>query len=349
MKRIFLLFFLTILIVSCKSTDAQLDNNSSKSSVILNDQDLVIAFGSCNKQNVENVLWKEIIKHKPKAWIWGGDNVYSDTDDMHKLRRDYEALLAQESYSNLTKNTKILGTWDDHDYGLNDGGTEFHAKNGSQDLFLDFMCVDADDVRRLREGIYHSETIKAEKGSVKVIVLDTRYHRTGLTKSKTKGRRYDPNQYGEGTMLGKTQWRWLKAELNNSEADFNLIVSSIQVISSEHGFETWGTMPHQRENLFNMIQNSKAKNVVILSGDRHISEFSKVEMNNKDYPLIDFTSSGLTHAYTKFSGEPNQFRTGKVVSDISFGVLKFDFNKKTITMQMRGRENVLQQELIQSY
>ena len=337
MKRIFLLAFLSLILVSCKSSNIQ------------SDEELVIAFGSCNKQDIENVLWKEILKHNPKVWVWGGDNVYSDTDDMRKLKNDYDQLLKDEEYKTLVKNTKILGTWDDHDYGSNDGGTEFHAKNASQDVFLDFMGVAPDDVRRNREGVYHSEVIETRGGNVKVIVLDTRYHRSGLTKSESKGRRYEPNSYGEGTILGKTQWRWLKEELNNSDADFNVIVSSIQVISREHGFERWETMPLQRENLFNMIKNSKAQNVLILSGDRHISEFSEIKINTLDYPLIDFTSSGLTHSYDRFSGEPNQFRKGKVVSDISFGILKFDFKTKTITMQMRGQDNILQQELIQSY
>lgn len=326
-----------IIVVSCKSTEIPKNN------------ELVVAFGSCNKQFVENVLWKEVLKHNPNVWIWGGDNVYSDTDDMKKLKNDYDLLLQQENYQKLINSTKILGTWDDHDYGLNDGGTEFHAKNESQEQFLDFIGVDANDIRRDREGVYHSEIIRSSEGSVKVILLDTRYFRTPLTKSETKGRRFDPNPYGEGTMLGKTQWRWLKEELNNSDADFNLIVSSVQVISAEHGFETWGTMPHQRENLFNMIKNTKANNVLILSGDRHISEFSKIDINSMDYPLIDFTSSGLTHSYDRFSGEPNQYRTGNVISDISFGVLKFDFKTKTICMQMRGKNNVLQQELIQRY
>ena len=337
MKRYLLLIATLIIVASCKSKDV------SKT------QELVVTFGSCNKQFVENKLWKEVIKHDPEVWVWGGDNVYSDTDDMKKLKADYDQQLLQAGYKELISTTKVLGTWDDHDYGLNDGGTEFHAKNESQEQFLDFMGVADTDPRRDREGVYHSEIIQSKEGSVKIILLDTRYFRTKLTKSETKGRRYGPNPYGEGTMLGKTQWRWLKEELNNSEADFNLIVSSIQVISSEHGFETWGTMPHQRENLFNMVKNTKAKNVLILSGDRHISEFSKIDLNGLDYPLIDFTSSGLTHSYDRFSGEPNQYRSGEVVSEISFGVLKFDFKTKTVTMQMRGEENVLQQELIQSY
>jgi alkaline phosphatase D len=54
--------------------------------------DFTIAFGSCNRQNMENILWKEIKKNKPNFWIWGGDNAYSNTDEIDKLRMDYETL-----------------------------------------------------------------------------------------------------------------------------------------------------------------------------------------------------------------------------------------------------------------
>lgn len=335
---------LLLLFISCGSSKSDIKTANSNL-----ESDLVIAFGSCNKQSSENVLWKEVVKHKPSVWIWGGDNIYSDTDDMQKMKQDYEDQLQQKGYKTVTQSTKVLGTWDDHDYGLNDGGEEFRMRNESQQLFLDFMGVDASDRRRDRLGVYHSEIISSTKGTVKVIALDTRFFRSPLTKSSIKGRRYDANPYGEGTILGKTQWQWLKDELNNSTADFNLIVSSIQVVSEDHGFERWATMPHQRDHLLNIISNSKARNVIILTGDRHISEFSKLSLKNLSYPLIDFTSSGLTHSYNSFTSETNMHREGKVVSDVSFGVLKFDFKNNKVLMEMRGKDNVLQQALTQRY
>ena len=101
--------------------------------------------------------------------------------------------------------------------------------------------------------------------------------------------------------------------------------------------------------MIDVIKWTKAKNTIILSGDRHLSEFSKKENDNLAYPLIDFTSSGLTHSYRNFKNEFNPFRIGGVVSEKSFGFLKFDFKNNTVTMQMRGENNILQQELIQSY
>ncbi|MEL0652506.1 alkaline phosphatase D family protein [Algibacter sp. TI.3.09] len=311
--------------------------------------DTTIAFGSCNKQNIENKLWVEVLKHKPDLWIWGGDNVYADTDNMVKLKADYSALLANGGYKALKETTEITGTWDDHDYGLNDGGVEFHAKRGSQKLFLDFLDVPQDSERRNREGVYSSQIVKSPKGKIKIIVLDTRYFRTALTKSKSLGKRFEPNVYGEGTVLGEKQWQWFEDELNGSDADFNIIVSSIQVLSAEHGFEKWANFPHEVDKLKSLIKKSNAKSVMVLSGDRHISEFSKTKIEGVSFPLVDFTSSGLTHVYNGFTSEPNKQRVLEVVPELSFGVLKFNFEAKTVLMEMRGVGNILQQKLLQTY
>ncbi|TXD49052.1 alkaline phosphatase D family protein [Polaribacter sp. IC073] len=311
--------------------------------------DFTIAFGSCSKQNIENILWKEIKKNKPDLWVWGGDNIYSDTHDMNKLRKDYETLRNQKGYLELVNNLPIMATWDDHDYGKNDSGVESPVKEEAQELFLDFLNIDKNSPRRSQEGIYHSEIFNTAKGSIKVIVLDTRYFRTALTRSSKNKKRFTPNTYGNGTVLGKTQWQWLTNELNNSKADFNIIVSSIQVLAAEHGFETWGNFPHEVAKLKTTITKSNAKGVLLLSGDRHISEFSKTDVTGLSFPIIDFTSSGLTHSYKGFTSEKNQYRVQNVISKISFGILKFDFKAHKITMQMRGKNNKLLQELSQTY
>lgn len=336
------LFLSLILSISCSKKLTPIKT-------VVSDSEFVIAFGSCNKQNQKNKLWKEIKKNKPSLWIWGGDNIYSDTDNMKKMKKDYEDLYQQKGYIDLVQNIPVMATWDDHDYGLNDGGTEFTKKKEAQQLFLDFLNVPKNSPRRKQEGIYHSEIFQTPKGSVNIIVLDTRYFRTGLTKSKSKEKRYTNNYYGEGTILGKKQWNWLEDQLFKTKTTFTLIVSSIQFLSSEHGFETWANFPHEVDRLKNLIVDSKAKGVLLLSGDRHISEFSKLKDPRIPYPLIDFTSSGLTHSYSGFTSEENPYRIQKVVSNISFGILKFDFEEKSIIMQMRGIDNVLQQEYIQVY
>lgn len=332
MKKLTTLFFVLLLLVSKAYSQ---------------NKDFVIAFGSCNNQDKHNPFWTDILNFNPNVWIWGGDNIYADTYNMNKMKRMYQQQKELPSYVAVQKNIPILGTWDDHDYGANDGGEEYTRKEQSQQLFLDFLDVPKSSPRRNQPGVYHSEIFNTPEGSVKIIVLDTRYFRTSLTKG-SGNMRFQPNKK-DGSILGEAQWNWLEEELNNSSADFNILVSSIQVISAEHGFEKWANFPNEISRLYHLIGHTPAKNVIVLSGDRHISEFSKKDIPNLTYPLFDFTSSGLTHSYTGFKSEPNSNRFGNVVSVLSYGALKIDFSTKTITFQMIGENHKILQEFTQSY
>ncbi|MEP2689808.1 alkaline phosphatase D family protein [Maribacter dokdonensis] len=327
-----------ILLVSC----------SSKKS-LTEKKDFVIAFGSCNRVDLPNLLWDDIFNTEPDVWIWGGDNIYADTDDMKALRAMYDQQKKEPGYKKLAQITDVLGTWDDHDYGLNDGGVEFKAKAASQQEFLNFMNVPKSSELRKRKGVYNSKNYVIDGHEVRIILLDTRYFRTPLTPDTETDKRIKPNEYGIGTILGDTQWNWLEKELQNSTADFNIIVSSIQYLSQEHGFEGWGNFPHEVDRLAKLIEDTKPKGVVVLSGDRHISEFSKINLEGIDYPLIDFTSSGLTHAYREFSGEPNKYRVGEVVYTESFGILEFDFKAKTVDFKIVGDNGNVLGQLEQVY
>ena len=341
MVRSSLIVLILVFFLGCKTTSKVTEPPARNS-------DFVLTFGSCNKHTIENLLWDDILELKPDIWVWGGDIVYADTEDMQVLRKIYAAQNEVKGYRKLKSKVSIIGSWDDHDYGVNDGGVEFAAKKESQQEFLNFMGVPQESARRNQEGIYTVHDYEVQQGKIKVIILDTRYFRTAIIEDP-KTRRNIANAYGEGTVLGDTQWQWLEETLTNSDADFNIIVSSIQLLSNEHGFETWGNFPHEVDRFKKLIATSKANGTMVLSGDRHISEFSRVKVDELKYPLIDFTSSGLTHAYAKYSGEVNPFRVGEVVFTESFGVVHFNFENKVVTFEMRGNDGVILEALQQQY
>lgn len=326
---VFIVFIFTIF--SCKTTPEKTN--------------FTLAFGSCNNQQIDNPFWDDILRHQPDIWIWGGDIIYSDTEDMNMLAKNYAIQKNKPTYQNFIKNTSVLGTWDDHDYGVNDGGNSYPKKRESQQLFLDFLDVPKNDVRRKQDGVYHRETFTIGKNKIKIILLDTRFFRSDLTVDDETDKRYKPNNNGQGTMLGTVQWQWLEKELRHSDANYHILMSSIQFLSDQHGFETWGNMPHEVERMEKLIVDSKAKGVIILSGDRHISEISKKEIGPNNYPLIDFTSSGMTHSYTRFSGETNPYRISDVVFQKSYATMKFDFITGKVLLEMWGENK----ELLDSY
>ena len=341
-KILFLLIPVSFLF-SCKvkqekSTASHIQNQTPTYQI---KSDFTIAFGSGNNQRKDNPFWDAILKQQPNIWIWGGDNIYCDTENMSTLAKCYAVQKNKPDYQNFIKQVETIGVWDDHDYGRNDGGAAYPKKEASQQLFLDFLDVPKTAARRQQKGTYYSKTYTVGTHKIKIILLDTRYFRTALTKDNDSKKRYKPNTYGEGTMLGDTQWEWLQNELNNSDADYNVINSSIQFLSNQHGYEAWGNMPHEVVKLEKMIVDSRAKGVFILSGDRHISEVSSKQIGAKKYELVDFTSSGLTHAYYNFKQEDNPYRVSKVVHQKSYGLVKFDFENQKVIFEMWGEGNVL--------
>ncbi len=344
MKTLFFIITLIILVSCTNNKTSQHQNNNANDNT-----NFTIAFGSCNHQNAPNSLWNDILKNKPNLWIWGGDIIYADTENMKLMQSYYNLVKNDSNYANFKNNVDILGTWDDHDFGINDGGAEYIRKDSAQQLLLDFLDVPINDARRNQKGIYHSQLFKIGKKSIKVILLDTRYFRTALTEDPSGKKRYIPNMDNNGTMLGMTQWNWLESELKNSNSDFNIIMSSIQFLSHEHGWESWGNMPHEVEKLQQIIVDSKAKGVLILSGDRHLSEISAKNLEGLKYPLYDFTSSGLTHSYENYTFEPNEYRKSTVISVKSFGILNFDLQSNSVTMELRGLHNTLLDSISQKY
>lgn len=296
---------------------------------------LTIAFGSCNRQNLPQPLWKEIIKNQPDLWIWLGDNIYGDTEDMAKMKAKYDKVLANQDYQALIKSTQVMGIWDDHDYGVNDGGVEYSKKEESQQLMFDFLQYPKNTPLRKQKGAYHSQTITKDGKTIKVILLDARYFRDPIKRVKGV---YLPNK--RGTVLGKAQWKWLKKELTNSKADVNIIGSGIQFIPVQHRFEKWANFPRERKKLLKLIARSKAKNVLLVSGDRHIAEVSKYESKKMDTPLYEITSSGLTHTWSLGGKEVNKYRVGKLIVALNFGIFEFNWGEKpSVTVKIKGLEN----------
>jgi len=108
-------------------------------------------------------------------------------------------------------------------------------------------------------------------------------------------------------------------------------------------------MPHEVIKMEELLVTSKAKRVLFLSGDRHISEISKAEFPNLNYSLFDFTSSGLTHTYEAFVSETNSHRISKVIVDKNFGILKFNLESNSIKMEIRGFENIILESIHHQY
>ncbi|TAH29264.1 MAG: alkaline phosphatase family protein [Cytophagales bacterium] len=298
-----------------------------------------IAFGSCAWQEHNLPIFDVIVKHHPDLFIFLGDNIYGDTEDMNVLQSKYELLAQKPTFKNLKKNVPIIATWDDHDYGKNDAGRHYSYKKQSKEIFLDFFDEPKNSLRRKRDGIYTSYRYEIDKKILQIIVLDNRTFRDDLKvyngePNNNKKYFYDldyaPQENKDSTFLGNQQWKWLEEELNK-KADIRLIVSGSQFGIEYNGYESWANFPHEQQKFLDLIKKTKANGVLFLSGDVHYGEISKLK-STEMYPIYDITSSGLSSTW--HFATPNQNRIEGPVMENHFGLITIDWTIQNPSIKM---------------
>jgi len=285
---------------------------------------LTLGFGSCLHQDRSMAILKTIEKKELDLFMFIGDNVYGDQKDgeLDKLIRTYK-----QQYNNLENFLKNVSTefiWDDHDFGLNDGGSDYRYKDRAKELFLETWKIPSQDPRRLRDGLYFDKMIEKNGLKVHLIFLDNRTFKSEwkLTDefNKEGKERYVKDFDPDKTLLGKKQWQWLKDKLNE-DSNIKIILSSLQILSLGHGWESWDKLPLERERLFNLIDESDVSNLFILSGDRHRGGFYRFKTDDNN-DIYEFTSSSLNLPIPFNTEEKGPLRIGSTYRKANFGVVR---------------------------
>ncbi len=311
-----------------------------------------IVFASCAQQNEDQSIWDQISAENPDLMLYIGDNVYGDTTPndpaLSGLKTAYLKLAQSEPFSRARAAAPLLTIWDDHDYGLNDGGGSYQHKEASEALYEYVWAIPDDDQRRHRPGVYGAWMIGDEDGKrVQIIMLDTRFFRSDLKPTDNPGahgkERYIPDADPEKTMLGEEQWMWLESELEKP-ADLRLLVSSVQVVAEGHGWEGWKMLPAERDRLYALIDETGADNLILLSGDRHAAALYRKDGVN-DYPLFEATSSSLNLPVARWreeSGEtwiePGPNRLGDMYMEANYGLIDIDWRAGAVAVTIRDRQ-----------
>jgi hypothetical protein len=317
-----------------------------------------VAFGSCNKQTKPQDFWQQVSDvANPDLWLWLGDNVYAKNRTLGSLEDAYRTIHNNPLYTAFQNRTRVEGIWDDHDYGINDGGKTADNYPRRKELFVQFMSSHStpnsfrNDVPPVGEskvdpqsnkcvgvscrerGVYYYTDINLRcsednpvcaagndddgyRSKARVIFLDTRSFRDNhFIKSlseytfpfaaylasvvRTATAVFSLGLNYTGDVLGTEQWLWLDEVLTNSDADFHVIVSSIQVFTTNPVFESWGHFPLSRQRMLTLLEARDPNGVFFLSGDVHHAEISRLQRirnDGTDDPILEITSSGLTHS-----------------------------------------------------
>ena len=294
MKKFFLSFFLLLI----------------SSTNFIYAESIKIGLGSCLDQDYPQPIWQSIKKEDLNYFIFLGDNVYGDTryGSLRKMKSAYDK--QKKVLPDFLNDISIFSIWDDHDFGINDGGADYRFKRRAQELYLDFWEITKDDDRSNREGIYFSKNEIFFDKKFKFIFLDTRFFRSKL---KGKKSNYIENIEPDATILGNAQWTWLENELK-SDFDFLFIFSSIQIIAKDHRFEKWSNFPNERAKLFELLEQFNDK-TILFSGDRH-----RAGIYRKN-GIIEVTSSSMNKPGSSFN-ETDSYLIGKTYPQENYGVLE---------------------------
>ena len=231
-------------------------------------------------------------------------------------------------FQKLVAESVVLATWDDHDYGMNDGGSGFAQREASQQVFVDFWNDVPDSPRRARPGVYDSYVFGPAGKRVQIILLDTRFFRSDLkTGPRRVGGPYYPDKNPSLTMLGTTQWQWLEKQLQQP-AEIRIVVSSIQFVPTASGQETWDNLPLERQRFLDLLEKSQASGLFVVSGDRHWSDFSRMT-EGLPYPLYDFTSSSINQLHPRGTPTNNPHRLlDRTFHQENFGTIDIDWSQE---------------------
>jgi len=312
-------FLLAISTISIRVSFAEESASNAESSSSSNRPPSRLVFGSCHSQHYESVLWENVAHRDAAAFVWTGDAIYADDFVDGKTRQAtpavlkqlYDQLLLERSYEQIELPV-VLGVWDDHDYGTNNGDRRYEFKRESAQLFVQFLeqssktadnNVNDDTFSILKEraatgkGVYgvkvfdfHRPAGKellsdAEAGleppfpqqqlsdrSVAVFLLDCRSHKTPWNAGFPDALRLNY----EADFLGDEQWHWFETALRRSTATVNVVVQGLQVSADRFWnadkCEAWSRFPMAQHRLYQTILQSGAAAPLLVTGDVHMAE-----------------------------------------------------------------------------
>jgi len=260
-------------------------------------------------------IYESIADKKPNLMVWDGDNTYLRQNEwdsknamIYRYTHDWSIAEKQKLFATVPH----YAIADDHDYGPNDTDGSFWNKDIGVEVF-NYFWPNPPTVSGLK-----SATTKFSYNDADFFMLDNRYYRdpNNLTSKENK------------TILGKKQLEWLKKALTFSKAKWKFIVMGGQFLNTARAYETYSNNGFDKERLdiIDFIYKEKLKNVIFLTGDRHMTEISLLDEGKKfpkiwDITVSPFTSGPNTHA----ENEPNRLRVANtLIMERNFAIFSIE-------------------------
>lgn len=268
-----------------------------------NKQPLKVSVVSCmNDQYKEQqqAMWKSLVDSKPDVLFMIGDNVYADSmfgrlipggAKPKNIWKRYEQTRINLDIYRQKKLIPTYATWDDHDYGQNNGTKNFKYKEQSKEIFNSFFPQSEQTNLIKGPGVSSALSFK----DVSFYFLDNRSFR-------------DKGSANGGEHFGEEQTKWLLESVKKQSTKYIFLISGDQFFGGYHKFESFeGQHPKKLSLLLAELKKITSKRFLFVSGDRHLSEVMEIESDKLGYKTYEITSSGIhSSVYPgSFERDPN--------------------------------------------
>lgn len=237
--------------------------------------------GSCARREHPQDIFGPIARAKPDLFLFVGDNHYGDATNLGAQRWNYQ-YMAESARRLLFATVPSLAIWDDHDFLGNDSNGTDSRRDLARRAFREYWANPS--YGQDGQGIYFRHSY----GDVDFFMLDGR-----TSRDPTDGTVIFGDPQGRPSLLGSTQTTWFIEQLRASTATFKFVVIGSQW--TRHGNpDSWSSFIDARDALFDAIAEHRIEGVVLLSGDRHRSEY-RLLPRPAAYDLPEITSSPLAN------------------------------------------------------
>ena len=261
-------------------------------------------------------IFESMAAEAPDMMLWLGDNIYLREVDF----QSYSGFLHRYSHTRQTpemapllKTCPNYAIWDDHDFGPNDSDGSWVHADWSREAFKTFWSNPSYGLPESPRCVSTAFRFV----DMEFFLLDNRTYRVN-----------HQNKTNTPQVLGQAQIDWLIQALQKSRAPYKFVCIGGQVLNDAAVYENVSQFPSEREEILRRLAEEDIRGVVFLSGDRHTTELSAMELSNGRM-VYDLTVSPLTSGPGHAREEGNSLRVdGTYVEQRNYAKLSFEGSRK---------------------
>ncbi len=278
-------------------------------------QKVRFAVASCmdDSHAEQAAMWESLLEKKPQLIFLIGDNVYADLllprgvgAGEARLFRRYAETRNKLQLFRAKELVPILATWDDHDYGINDGNRSFTSREATTKIFGWFFAQ-YPQAPNFTEG--PGISLEYSAFGHRFFLMDNRSFRT---EPKVK----------EDTQWGEAQEKFLFDAIKKDKTP-TWVLNGGQFFGGYHQFESLEKdHPNAFKRFTAALRDSQAP-VGLISGDRHLTELMRIPAKETGFETFELTTSSI-HSEVYPDGwkkRPNPRQVIGVASSLNYAIV----------------------------